>query len=137
MVEGDTDVVLTRESALPMRMGPVSLRLRPQSFFQTNTAVATELYAQVSSWVDEVVVSWAACLLGDPRLSTLAVAALADGEHAGPAPGEFRRLTQPDDHDRRAGALLRHPDLLGPVADLHRPELLVRLGLGTAGTAAA
>ncbi|OLE27729.1 MAG: hypothetical protein AUG44_09380 [Actinobacteria bacterium 13_1_20CM_3_71_11] len=89
------------------------------------------------TWVDEVVVSWAACLLGDPRLSTLAVAALADGEHAGPAPGEFRRLTQPDDHDRRAGALLRHPDLLGPVADLHRPELLVRLGLGTAGTAAA
>jgi len=54
VVEGDTDVVLTRESALPMRMGPVSLRLRPQSFFQTNTAVATELYAQVSSWVDEI-----------------------------------------------------------------------------------
>jgi len=54
VVEGDTDVVLTRESSLPMRMGPVSLRLRPQSFFQTNTAVATELYAQVSSWVDEV-----------------------------------------------------------------------------------
>ncbi|MGO4299544.1 23S rRNA (uracil(747)-C(5))-methyltransferase RlmC [Leifsonia sp. RAF41] len=54
VVEGDTDVVLTRESALPMRMGPISLRLRPQSFFQTNTAVATELYAQVSSWVDEI-----------------------------------------------------------------------------------
>ncbi|ANF33092.1 23S rRNA (uracil(747)-C(5))-methyltransferase [Leifsonia xyli] len=54
VVEGETDVVLTRESALPMRMGPVSLRLRPQSFFQTNTAVATELYAQVAAWVDEV-----------------------------------------------------------------------------------
>jgi len=54
VVEGETDVVLTRDSALPMRMGPVSLRLRPQSFFQTNTAVATELYAQVAAWVDEV-----------------------------------------------------------------------------------
>ncbi|MGO4536925.1 23S rRNA (uracil(747)-C(5))-methyltransferase RlmC [Leifsonia sp. 2MCAF36] len=54
VVEGDTDVVLTRESALPMRMGRVALRLRPQSFFQTNTAVAAELYGQVSSWVDEI-----------------------------------------------------------------------------------
>jgi len=54
VVEGDTEVVLTRESALPMRLGDVSLRLRPQSFFQTNTAVATQLYAQVSAWVDEV-----------------------------------------------------------------------------------
>ncbi|MEV8214761.1 23S rRNA (uracil(747)-C(5))-methyltransferase RlmC [Leifsonia sp. NPDC077715] len=54
VVEGETDVVLTRDSALPMRLGPVSLRLRPQSFFQTNTAVATELYAQVAAWVDEV-----------------------------------------------------------------------------------
>lgn len=54
VVEGETDVVLTRESALPMRLGEVSLRLRPQSFFQTNTAVATALYAQVTSWVDEL-----------------------------------------------------------------------------------
>ncbi|WP_374007312.1 23S rRNA (uracil(747)-C(5))-methyltransferase RlmC [Leifsonia sp. LS-T14] len=54
VVEGERDVVLTRESALPMRLGPVSLRLRPQSFFQTNTAVATELYAQVSAWVDGI-----------------------------------------------------------------------------------
>jgi 23S rRNA (uracil747-C5)-methyltransferase len=54
VVEGETDVVLTRESALPMRLGAVSLRLRPQSFFQTNTAVATALYEQVTSWVDEL-----------------------------------------------------------------------------------
>lgn len=54
VVEGDTDVVLTRDAALPMRMGPVSLRLRPQSFFQTNTAVAVALYEQVASWVDAV-----------------------------------------------------------------------------------
>ncbi|MDR6969894.1 23S rRNA (uracil(747)-C(5))-methyltransferase RlmC [Leifsonia shinshuensis] len=54
VVEGDTDVVLTRESALSMRLGDVSLRLRPQSFFQTNTDVARELYAQVAAWVDDV-----------------------------------------------------------------------------------
>ncbi|WP_431220660.1 23S rRNA (uracil(747)-C(5))-methyltransferase RlmC [Leifsonia xyli] len=54
VVEGDTDVVLTPDSALPMRLGAVSLRLRPQSFFQTNTAVATALYDQVASWVDDV-----------------------------------------------------------------------------------
>ncbi|MGO4594481.1 23S rRNA (uracil(747)-C(5))-methyltransferase RlmC [Leifsonia sp. 2TAF2] len=54
VVEGDREVVLTRESVLPMRLGEVSLRLRPQSFFQTNTAVATELYGQVASWVDAV-----------------------------------------------------------------------------------
>jgi 23S rRNA (uracil747-C5)-methyltransferase len=54
VVEGDTDIVLTRDSSLTMRLGPVSLRLRPQSFFQTNTAVATALYAQVAGWVDAV-----------------------------------------------------------------------------------
>jgi 23S rRNA (uracil747-C5)-methyltransferase len=54
VVEGDTEVVLTRESTLTMRLGPVSLRLRPQSFFQTNTDVATALYGQVAAWVDEI-----------------------------------------------------------------------------------
>lgn len=54
VVEGDTEVVLTRESTLTMRVGAVSLRLRPQSFFQTNTDVATALYGQVAAWVDEI-----------------------------------------------------------------------------------
>ncbi|GAA2059875.1 23S rRNA (uracil(747)-C(5))-methyltransferase RlmC [Leifsonia soli] len=54
VVEGDTEVVLTRESTLTMRVGAVSLRLRPQSFFQTNTEVATALYGQVAAWVDEI-----------------------------------------------------------------------------------
>lgn len=54
VVEGDTEVVLTRESTLTMRVGAVSLRLRPQSFFQTNTDVASALYGQVAAWVDEI-----------------------------------------------------------------------------------
>lgn len=70
------------------------------------------------TWVDEVVASWAACLLGEPELAAAAVVALR-----GPAPVGSRRLLSPGDADRRAAALLRHPDLLAPVADLHRAEL--------------
>ncbi|MFI2376371.1 hypothetical protein ACH5AO_15065 [Streptomyces sp. NPDC018964] len=75
------------------------------------------------TWVDEVVASWAVCLLADPGLAGLAVTALTGG--AGSA--EFRRLVAPDETDRRASALLRHPDLVGPVAGLHRSALLGRL----------
>ncbi|HYH30490.1 MAG TPA: hypothetical protein VD903_08900 [Pseudonocardia sp.] len=76
------------------------------------------------SWVDEVAASWAACLLGTPALATAAVAALAA---AGAADGDYRRLAAPDERSRAAAALLRHPDLLAPVADLHRDDLLLRL----------
>lgn len=82
------------------------------------------------TWVDEVVASWAACLLGDPELAALAVTALADGDHATGAPTDFRRLLAPDEGDRRAAALLRHPDLLAPVAELHHPQLVDRLKPG-------
>jgi hypothetical protein len=71
------------------------------------------------TWVDEVVVSWAAALLGDPTLATAATEATAeplDGPLLAPSPG-----------DLAAAALLRHPDLLAPVADLHRAELLEAL----------
>ncbi|HKT04798.1 MAG TPA: hypothetical protein VJT31_35235 [Rugosimonospora sp.] len=75
------------------------------------------------SWVDEVLASWAACLLGDAALAAAAVAVVArDPRRDGPP--DFRRLTAPDACDRHAAALLRHPDLLAPVADLHRPALL-------------
>lgn len=53
-IEGDDEIVLTDESILPMRVGEVELALRPQSFFQTNTAIAAELYRQAREWVDEV-----------------------------------------------------------------------------------
>ncbi|MFJ3224948.1 hypothetical protein ACIPJS_16570 [Streptomyces sp. NPDC086783] len=94
----------------------------------------TDAYAW-RTWVDEVVASWAASLLGDPDLAALAVAALADGEHLGGAPVEFRRLVAPDERDVRAAPLLRHPDLLAPVADLHRAGLFDRLRPGRHVTA--
>jgi hypothetical protein len=87
------------------------------------------------TWVDEVVASWAACLLTDPELASAAVVEVRGAEHMAELHGDFRRLTRPDAHDRRAAALLRHPDLVAPVADLHRPELLVRLGIAPADAA--
>ncbi|MFF1547949.1 hypothetical protein [Streptomyces sp. NPDC058291] len=84
------------------------------------------------TWVDEVVASWAACLLGDAGLAAGAVAALTGADQVpGTTPG-FRRLVAPDDRDLSAAALLRHPDLLAPVAGLHRGRLLDRLGRGQA-----
>ncbi|MFF9625168.1 hypothetical protein [Streptomyces griseosporeus] len=84
------------------------------------------------TWVDEVVASWAACLLTDPELAARAVAALAEGDHTVPTRVDFRRLLTPDDADRRAAALLRHPDLLAPVAHLHHGQLLDLLDPGEA-----
>ncbi|WP_067501641.1 hypothetical protein [Actinoplanes sp. TFC3] len=90
------------------------------------------------TWVDEVVVSWAACLLADPLLAARAVDAVAAVAPVKPAqgtrprrvtdlPGEFRRLTTPEPRDSAAAVLLRHPDLLEPVAGLHRDDLLYLL----------
>ena len=90
------------------------------------------------TWVDEIVVSWAACLLADPMLARRAVASVAayapnTDERPRPRPRqaeeltEFRRLTTPDERDNAAAALLRHPDLLEPVAAMHRENLLYLL----------
>jgi hypothetical protein len=79
------------------------------------------------SWVDEVVASWAACLLADPALAADAVAAVDGCPHAAGPAYEFRRLTEPDDRDRRAAMLVRHPDLVAPVAGLHRDALRASL----------
>jgi 23S rRNA (uracil747-C5)-methyltransferase len=51
VLEGDLEIVLTERETLTMRVGGLDLHLRPQSFFQTNTAVAAALYAQVAAWV--------------------------------------------------------------------------------------
>jgi len=54
VLEGDLEIVLTDRQTLPMRVDGVTLHLRPQSFFQTNTDVAAALYRQARSWVDDV-----------------------------------------------------------------------------------
>ncbi|MFJ7280190.1 hypothetical protein [Kitasatospora sp. NPDC098663] len=75
------------------------------------------------SWVDESVVSWAACLLADPALSARAQQALEQTEHGGER-GGLLRLTFPGPRDSEAAALLRHPDLLEGIAHRHRAGLL-------------
>lgn len=52
VVEGAEEVVLTPRSTLPMRVGDATLQVRPQSFVQTNTAIASGLYRQGRAWID-------------------------------------------------------------------------------------
>ncbi|MFE9428658.1 hypothetical protein ACFYNO_37585 [Kitasatospora sp. NPDC006697] len=74
------------------------------------------------TWVDETVVSWAACLLADPALAARAHRTPAGSGGTAHVAG-LRRLTHPGPHDSEAAVLLRHPDLLDAVAALHRSEL--------------
>ncbi|MDI9829771.1 hypothetical protein [Streptomyces sp. KAU_LT] len=97
-----------------------------------DTAVPDDADSAWRTWVDEVVASWAACLLTDADLARRAVAATAEVAHATAVPAEFRRLVSPDPYDREAAALLRHPDLVAPVAALHGTALRDRLDPGRA-----
>lgn len=54
VLEGDLEIPLTDDESLPMRLGEVTLNLRPQSFFQTNTTVAAALYQQAVRWCADV-----------------------------------------------------------------------------------
>jgi 23S rRNA (uracil747-C5)-methyltransferase len=50
--EGEEEVHLAGDATLRMRINGIDLRLRPQGFFQTNTAVTSALYATAAAWVD-------------------------------------------------------------------------------------
>jgi 23S rRNA (uracil747-C5)-methyltransferase len=54
VLEGDREIVLTEQETLRMRVAGLDLHLRPQSFFQTNTAMATELYARARAWTADL-----------------------------------------------------------------------------------
>ncbi|MBX9719576.1 MAG: methyltransferase domain-containing protein [Microbacteriaceae bacterium] len=54
VLEGEVEHVLTAEAVLPFAVNDIELRVRPQSFVQTNTAIAAALYAQARDWVDEL-----------------------------------------------------------------------------------
>lgn len=53
VLEGDEELLLAGDGVLRMRVNGIALRLRPRSFFQTNTAVAAALYRQATAWIDE------------------------------------------------------------------------------------
>jgi hypothetical protein len=75
------------------------------------------------TWVDEVVASWAVCLLTDAARAAAAVGILTRRTHTSGLVTRFRRLLDPDEQDRRAATLLRHPDLVDGIAELHRDSL--------------
>lgn len=52
VLEGPDELVLSEQDTLPMRVNDLVLHLGTRSFFQTNTAVAAALYAQVTDWVE-------------------------------------------------------------------------------------
>jgi len=54
VLEGATEIVLTERHHLAMPVGEITLFLRPNSFFQTNTAVAAGLYRQAQDWTREI-----------------------------------------------------------------------------------
>jgi 23S rRNA (uracil747-C5)-methyltransferase len=53
VLEGSREIPLAGE-ALAMPLGDVTLHLRPQSFFQTNTEVARALYADARDWTADL-----------------------------------------------------------------------------------
>jgi len=52
VLEGERELLLTDQDSLPMRVNGLTLHLRPQSFFQTNTAMAATLYREARSWTE-------------------------------------------------------------------------------------
>lgn len=57
IMEGETEIYLTEQQALAERFNDVPLWIRPQSFFQTNPAVASQLYATARDWVRQLPVN--------------------------------------------------------------------------------
>lgn len=106
VLEGEREILLTERTTLPMRLGGVVLRLRPQGFFQTNTTVAEQVYAQASAWVDAVTTGTASTGTGS------ATRGPAGSEVGAPAP--VPAATAVDGPRRMAavppvGTLPRHP----------------------------
>lgn len=54
ILEGETEIILTEQTALPERLNDVPLFIRPRGFFQTNPAIASRLYDTARQWVGEL-----------------------------------------------------------------------------------
>jgi len=52
VLEGEREILLTGASALRITVNGLPLFLQPKSFFQTNTEVASALYAQARQWIE-------------------------------------------------------------------------------------
>lgn len=56
VLEGPEEIVLTQRDLLREELNGIPLYLTPQSFFQTNTAVASALYATARDWAETLAV---------------------------------------------------------------------------------
>lgn len=54
VLEGPEEVLLTAQDVLREELNDIPLYLTPQSFFQTNTAVAAALYATAKDWAEAI-----------------------------------------------------------------------------------
>lgn len=66
IIEGPTEIHLHGERSLPVTQGDVTLLPGPQSFLQTNTAVAGELYRTVRQWIADAAAHQAATIPTSP-----------------------------------------------------------------------
>lgn len=57
IMEGEREISLTDQQALAEKFNGVPLAIRPQSFFQTNPTVASQLYATAREWVRQLPVN--------------------------------------------------------------------------------
>lgn len=125
VLEGELEFVLTEQQMLRQQLNDVPLYLQPQSFFQTNSAVAARLYQTARDWTAELpltrvwdlfcgVGGFALHLAGEGRQVTgieISAAAIACASRAAAELGvqiEFRAL----DAAAFAQAAQQSPDLL-------------------------
>ncbi|RKS87758.1 23S rRNA m(5)U-747 methyltransferase [Orbus hercynius] len=54
VLEGPQEFILTQQQQFPITMNNIPLFIQKGSFFQTNTAVASQLYATAKQWLDSL-----------------------------------------------------------------------------------
>ncbi|WP_022889420.1 23S rRNA (uracil(747)-C(5))-methyltransferase RlmC [Agromyces italicus] len=93
VLEGEHEIVLTEAETLAMRLNDVTMHLRPQSFFQTNTEIAAALYAEARDWIRDLAPDTAWDLYSGVGGFALHIAGRDDASSAGPSAGPGPEVT--------------------------------------------
>ncbi|MCT1776317.1 methyltransferase domain-containing protein [Brachybacterium sp. p3-SID957] len=80
-VEGEQEIHLAGSTSIGVRTGDVDLQARPQSFLQTNTEVAGELYRQAAAWIADAGVGLERAAAGRAQAATRRAPAATDAAH--------------------------------------------------------
>lgn len=54
ILEGPHEIILSQKEFIDYGIGPLTLKLSPQAFVQTNTTVASGLYETAAKWIEEL-----------------------------------------------------------------------------------